>query len=74
MPFFVAYAWLTAALLLLLAYESLRHGEEESAASAVAASAFVFVFMYWEKRRISRKRTDFDDNVAAYERSIANQV
>jgi CHASE2 domain-containing sensor protein len=70
-PFFVAYAWVMAAILLLLAYTGLRHGDMKVAAGAVVAGVFILAFVYWVTRRIGRERGVFNERVKAYEDAIA---
>lgn len=68
---FVIYAWLMAALLLFLGYEGARHGDWRLAGIALAVGCMILLLAHWEKRRIDRKRRKFNEQVAAYERSIS---
>ncbi len=73
LPFFVIFAWLMAAMMLLFAYLGVRDGKLEISAAAVMAGGFILVFVYREKIRIERKRVTFNESVAAYERAISGK-
>lgn len=69
-PFFVGYAWLMAAMMMSVAYLCHRGGQPKSSAAAIVAGTFILLFVYWEKRRIGRRRRAFNESIAAYEREI----
>lgn len=66
----VIYAWLMAPLLLFLGYEGARHGDWKLAGIAAAVGWMIVLLAHLEMGRIGRKRQKFDEQVAAYERSI----
>ncbi|WP_260598315.1 hypothetical protein [Sphingomonas endolithica] len=74
MPFFVGYAWLMAAMMLACAYLYLRGGQPTKSVAAIAVGTLILLFVYWEKRRIGRKRRAFDESIAAYERVISTSA
>ncbi len=73
-PFFLGYAWLTAAMMIYFAYQYYWSGQSKSAVATLVAGMFILLFVYWEKRRVGRKRREFDESTAAYERMISTSA
>jgi hypothetical protein len=72
--FYVVYGWLTAAIMIWLAYLGVRDGRPDLSAVSGGAAAIIVFYVHWERRRVQRKRRRFDEQVAAYERVISKPI
>ncbi|WP_141237045.1 hypothetical protein [Sphingopyxis sp. GW247-27LB] len=70
-PFFTAYAWITAALMAFLVMLAIRERQPEWIAGPSVAGVAILLFTYWHKQRVARSKQRFAKLITDYEESFS---
>jgi len=73
-PFFTAYAWIMAALMVFLVALAIRDGRTDWIVGPSVGGVAILVFTYWHRKRVARAKQRFAKLVTDYENAFAKSA